>query len=198
MDNPVRTAAYRALIEQRRGDIRSFLEQRLPAGAGIVWEVGCGHGHFLTAYATAHPESQCVGIDISSDRIERAERKRARSGLPNLHFLQAEARLFLEEMPPGLAFATIFILFPDPWPKLRHQKHRIFQPRFLRDTAARAMPSCRLYFRTDYRPYFAEAAAILATDPSWCPAEEAWPFDFETVFQQRAVDHYSLIARRRT
>lgn len=196
MDNPVRTAAYRTIMEQRRREVREYLASRLPADAAIIWEVGCGHGHFLTAFAEAHPGSQCVGIDISTDRIERALRKQRRAALPNLHFLQTEARLFIDELPPGLSFEAIFILFPDPWPKLRHQKHRILQPAFLREAAARAAPRCRLYFRTDYLPYHTAAAALVAQDAAWKRVEEPWPFEFETVFQQRAAAHYSFTAQR--
>lgn len=186
------------MVQQRRREIREFLERQLPAAGAFVWEVGCGHGHFLTAYARAHPDRHCVGIDISSDRIERAQRKQVRAALPNLHFLQAEARLFLEEMPAGLALAAIFILFPDPWPKLRHQKHRILQREFLRAAAIRATPDCHLYFRTDFDAYYSEAAALLRSDPDWTVTTSAWPFEFETVFQQRAPNHHSIIAHRRS
>lgn len=196
MDNPVRTAAYHAQIQERRREIRAFLEEHLPRGAEFVWEVGCGHGHFLTAYAHAHPEKYCVGIDISSDRIERAQRKQSRAALPNLHFLQAEARLFLAEMPADRLLSAIFILFPDPWPKLRHQKHRILQRDFLLAAAARATLDCPLYFRTDFQPYYLEAAALIRADPSWTISTATWPFEFETVFQQRAPAHYSIVARR--
>jgi tRNA (guanine-N7-)-methyltransferase len=197
VDNPTRTACYQALVQQRRREIRVFLGRHLPPDAAFVWEVGCGHGHFLTAYALAHPEMQCVGVDISSDRIERAQRKRSRVNLPNLHFLQAEGGMFLEEMPAGLALATVFLLFPDPWPKLRHRKHRILRDTFLRHAAARTVPACRLCFRTDHLPYYREAAALLHADPQWEIATEPWPFECATVFQQRAPAHHSLIARRR-
>lgn len=191
-------AAYRTLTQQRRSEARDFLTRALPgAGTSIVWEIGCGHGHFLTAYAKAHPEVHCVGIDISSDRIERALRKRERVRLPNLHFFQAEAKLFLEEMPLGLSLSTIFILFPDPWPKLRHRKHRILQPDFLLNAAKRTAPNGRLYFRTDDLTYFRDAMQIIEAHPSWQPVAELWPFEFETVFQQRAATHYSVVAATR-
>ena len=35
----------------------------------ITLEIGCGHGHFLAAYAAAHPNEYCVGIDIIRDRL---------------------------------------------------------------------------------------------------------------------------------
>ena len=195
---PFSTPAHQALLAERRGALRAELATILRGcPEGLVWEVGCGHGHFLTAYAQAHPEAVCVGIDIASDRIERATRKRDRARLPNLHFLQAEARLFLETLPIGVGLRDVFILFPDPWPKLRHRKHRILRPDFLEAVAGRAARDCRLCFRTDYAPYFEEATRVVDTHGRWRVSEESWPFEYQTVFQRRAPGYQSLVARVR-
>jgi len=163
---------------------------------GITLEIGCGHGHFLTAYAQAHPQEHCLGLDLLEDRIRRAQRKARRAGLTNLFFVQADARLLLEALPPDVHFNRIFVLFPDPWPKRRHHKHRLMQTGFLDLLAQRAGRGARLYFRTDYEPYFRDALADLRTSTTWQLAEEPWPFEFETVFQSRAEAHHSCIARR--
>ena len=197
MDNPTRTANFRALTETRRRELLDQLARILPPSARFTWEIGCGHGHFLTAYAQAHPTELCVGIDIAGDRISRAVRKRDRAKLANLHFLQAEARLFLETLPTDATFSRLFVLFPDPWPKLRHHKHRIIQSDFLTAAAQRASEAARLYFRTDYMPYFCETESLLKSHRHWSPIEEAWPFEHQTVFQSRAPDYGSLVAQTR-
>ena len=196
MDNPARTAAHFARVEAQRHELQGQLASLLSHGS-FVWEIGCGHGHFLTAYASAHPDRLCVGIDLSGERIGRAQRKRTRARLANLHFLQTEARLFLEALPSTAKCCAIFVLFPDPWPKLRHHKHRILQSSFLTAAAACAAPECRVYFRTDYEPYFVATRETIDAHPCWTLADEPWPFEFETVFQSRAARHHSLIARRR-
>ena len=197
MDNPTRTAEHLARIDQRRSKLSEQLAALIPARAGIVWEVGCGHGHFLTAFAAAHPDQLCVGVDITLDRIERGLRKRNRAKLANLHFIQADALDFLGALPPGVTFATIYILFPDPWPKRRHHKNRILQPDFLTAVAARAGQGARLHFRTDYEPYFRDAERTIAGHPDWKITAEPWPFEQLTVFQSRAKSHQSLTAQRR-
>lgn len=194
VENPARTAAYHALVDQRRADIRTELNRVLPHGAHFTWEVGCGHGHFLTAYAQAHPHKLCVGIDIIRERIERANRKRDRARLTNLHFFHTEARLFLEELPAAAGIAEIFVLFPDPWPKLRHHKHRLIQVGFLDLAADRCLPRCRLHFRTDHEPYHSSVRTTLRVHPRWRIIRAAWPFEFETVFQQRTSARHSLSA----
>ena len=192
-----RTVEYRQRMAQRRLDLGQELGALLGQALSFTWEIGCGHGHYLTAYAEAHPDQLCIGIDIMGERIERALRKRDRARLANLHFLHAEARLFLEVVPAGVAFDRLFILFPDPWPKARHHKHRLIKNDFLAHAAQRATPDARLHFRTDYAPYFEEARSVITGHWGWEVPAEAWPFESGTVFQARAGLHYSLSARRR-
>lgn len=183
-------------MDRRRFSLRDQLDQVIPNRGSFVWELGCGHGHFLTAYAKAHPGDLCIGIDIVSERIERAVRKRNRAKLTNLHFLRADAQLFLEILPPNVSFSELLILFPDPWPKVRHHKHRILQPAFLSAAAERGADNCRLSFRTDFEPYFEAGKRIIETHPQWTISDEPWPFEADTVFQNRAPAYQSLIARR--
>jgi tRNA (guanine-N7-)-methyltransferase len=197
VEDPVRTAEHLARLKERREALQRTCEA-LPDIAGpFVWEVGCGNGHFLTAFAAAHPDRACVGIDINRERIERSVRKRDRAGLVRLHFLRAEARDFLEALPAAARFSAIYILFPDPWPKRRHQKNRLIDGPFLAAVAKRAGKGARLYFRTDYEPYYSEVAQTIRAHPAWdtCPSA-AWPLEIPTLFQQRARRYHSLTAER--
>jgi tRNA (guanine-N7-)-methyltransferase len=197
MDELTRTAEHFARVAERRRALRATFESVLGARNEFVWEIGCGHGHFLTAYAVAHPDRLCIGIDIEADRIERAIRKRDRAELPDLHFIRADARDFLAALPDPARFAAIYALFPDPWPKKRHHKHRLFQPDFISQIAARTTPGARLYFRTDHGPYFSETRAAFASSDAWEIVDEAWAFEAPTVFQQHALSYDSLVAVRR-
>lgn len=202
MDNPAPAEPglprpfYTALLDERRQELQRRLFPILEQDANFVWEVGCGHGHFLTAYAQAHPKQICVGVDMASERIERAERKRDRAKLPNLHFIRGEAMLFLQALPSAAKLTKVFVLFPDPWPKSRHHKHRILRADFLAAVAEIAAPRCQLHFRTDFLPYFADASATIHESPAWEIPSPAipWPFEYATVFQNRAEQHDSFTA----
>lgn len=190
--------AHVARMDARREALRAEVQRLIPPDASIVWEIGCGHGHFLNAYAGEHPESICVGIDINLERVLRGERKRERAGHGHLHFLRAEAKLFLSVLPPALRFQAIYVLFPDPWPKKRHHKNRLLQEPFLHEVAGRCAAGTPLYFRTDYDPYFESVVETLAAHQDWHLRVDApWPFDFATVFQERADSFQSLVAIRR-
>jgi tRNA (guanine-N7-)-methyltransferase len=197
MENLTRTTEHIARITQRRSNLSDLITRSIPSQTPFVWEVGCGHGHFLAAYAAAHPSEVCVGVDISKDRIDRGQRKRNRAKLENLQFIQADARDFLDALPASARFSAIYILFPDPWPKRRHHKNRIMQPEFLTAVAQRAGQGTRLHFRTDYEPYFRDSEQLIHQHTDWQIVAEPWPFEQLTVFQSRAASHYSLTARLR-
>jgi tRNA (guanine-N7-)-methyltransferase len=189
---------HSAMIAERLDRLRDLLREVLSGAKNMVLEVGSGHGHFLTAYSAAHPKELCIGIDIASDRVVRAKRKRERAHLTGLHFILADADDFLEALPDGVKFSAIFILFPDPWPKRRHNKHRVMKPAFLDAIARRARKGTGLYFRTDHEPYFRDAVAIVRSHSDWMESDVSeWPFEEPTVFQMRADRHFTLVAARR-
>jgi len=191
------SAQYLKTMALRRESLRAELASLLPPKARFVWEVGCGHGHFLTAYAAAHPDALCVGVDINIERVRLGLRKRNRAELGHLHFVRTEARLFLEVLPPDARFSAIYVLFPDPWPKKRHHKNRLLKADFLKEVAERCTPGTPLYFRTDHDPYFEEVVETVKAHPDWAYQENGhWPFELETIFQKRAAAHQSLIAFR--
>jgi tRNA (guanine-N7-)-methyltransferase len=191
------TPEFLAHVTQRRTDLRAEVLSFLPASGSIILEIGSGHGHFLERYAAEFPEKLCVGVDIRGERIERARRKRRRANLSNCFFMRAEAREFLQALPETVTCAEIWVLFPDPWPKKRHHKHRILRREFLEEVAPRVKKGGRLFFRTDYADYFHAVATVLAASETWQldPAAH-WPLEHPTVFQQRALSYHSLVAVR--
>jgi tRNA (guanine-N7-)-methyltransferase len=176
--------------------LRDHLARLFTRPGEFVWEVGSGHGHFLAAYAKAFPEKRCVGVDIMHDRVERAVRKRDRAKLDNLFFFHAEAQLFLEVLPEYTTISELHVLFPDPWPKSRHHKHRLVQSGFLDAAARRSAPQAHFYFRTDFSPYFTSVKKLIQDTTQWKLVDAPWPMDFDTVFQTRARTYDSLVAQR--
>jgi tRNA (guanine-N7-)-methyltransferase len=178
--------------------LRGRLAEALGEEGPLTLEIGCGHGHWLVAYAEAHPGERCAGIDLLGERLRKCEAKRARRGLGNVAFLKAEASEFLDALPGGPRLGKVFILYPDPWPKRRQTRKRFLQAANLDRLARAAQPGCRLAFRTDHADYHAAAAAALAAHPDWEPlAGEPWPFESPTFFQDLLRDKRDLQARRR-
>ena len=167
--------------------------------ASFTWEIGCGHGHFLTKYASIHPTRLFVGIDLLSERLRKAAKKQQTARVENVLFIKAKAEEFLKCLPGDAGIEEVLILFPDPWPKKRHHKNRLIQDSFLESLAARMLPHGRLYFRTDHEPYFEWTRRIIADHPSWeLDLGAPWVLEEPTVFQKKAGSFNSLVARLKT
>ena len=173
------------------------LAAALAGRTSLTFELGCGHGHWLAAYAAAHPDEFCVGIDLITHRVERSVRKQTLGKLDNVLFLKAEATEFLDALPATVALRKIFILYPDPWPKKKHHKNRFINAENLARLAAHAGPGARLHFRTDDADYHAWTRDHLAAHPAWrLAADVPWPFERTTFFEERMKDKRDLVADR--
>jgi tRNA (guanine-N7-)-methyltransferase len=173
------------------------LTTTLAGRTDITFELGCGHGHWLAAYAAAHPAEFCVGIDLITHRVERSVRKQTLGKLANVTFLKAEATEFLDALPATVTLGKIFILYPDPWPKKKHHKNRFINPENLARLAAHADPGARLHFRTDDADYHAWTREHLAAHPAWRLVDDVpWPFERTTFFEERMKDKRDLVAQR--
>ena len=93
-----------------------------------VWlEIGFGAGEHLSAMARANPDIGFIGCEPFINGVARLLRDVDQHGLDNVRIVMDDARLLLD----CLAAASIgraFLLFPDPWPKRRHNKRRFVGP----------------------------------------------------------------------
>lgn len=182
---------------ERKAELREALGRDLAGAETILFEAGCGHGHWLTSYAQAHPETRCVGIDLISGRIRKCLNKRDKRGLENLLFYKAALDEFLGVLPPPVRFERTVLLFPDPWPKARHHRRRMVQPAFLDEVAKRTDPGGQFCFRSDDRPYYDWTIEHLEAHPDWRIDEAAaWPHENDTYFQSLMDEYFSVVALR--
>lgn len=183
-----------AWVAQRRDNLRQLLAELFPVKCELGLEIGCGHGHWLNGYASTRPDHRFLGVDLIADRIDRANRKRERAGVVNVDFIKAEAMELLDLLPEHVVLTEVFVLFPDPWPKKRHWKNRLFCESFLEELGKRCGEGVRCHFRTDHAGYFEWAEEIASQTKTWSRIDESnWPFELETVFQSKADSYQSLI-----
>ena len=120
-----------------------------------VWmEIGFGAGEHLEAQARANPEAGLLacepyinGVASLLSRIEDAPPK-------NLRLHMGDARYIIDALPDG-ALDRLFVLFPDPWPKTRQNKRRIFGIETLPHFARVLAPGAELRAATDDMSYAA-------------------------------------------
>jgi tRNA (guanine-N7-)-methyltransferase len=115
-------------------------------------DLGCGDGSFLCELASRYPAKNFLGIDRLVGRVAKACRKTA--ALENVRILNVESSYAAGYLLPKGSVETFYLLFPDPWPKRRHQGRRIVTPEFL-DSIHRALVNNGLLrIATDQLDYF--------------------------------------------
>ena len=74
--------------------------------------------------AARRPDVLVLGAEPFLNGAASALRHIDEAGLGNVRLLVGDARELMAALPDA-SLARIFVLFPDPWPKARHNKRRI-------------------------------------------------------------------------
>ncbi|MEO8196077.1 MAG: hypothetical protein ABI689_05100 [Thermoanaerobaculia bacterium] len=155
----------------------------------VAWEVeiGFGKGRYLLRRAALERAARFLGIEIAGEYFRLVARRLARRRLANVVLLEGEAQYLAGAvLPKGFARA-LHIYFPDPWPKLRHHRRRLFAPDSLDLVQGLLAPGGRLYFATDFLAYGEEVRELLASHPEARVTvhEGPWPDGARTNYEAK-------------
>ena len=125
----------------------------LKADAAEVWlEIGFGGGEHMAAQAAKRPDVLSIGAEPFLNGAASALRHIEDAHLDNVRLHVGDARDVVAGLPDA-SLARIFILFPDPWPKARHNKRRLVQEATIAEWARVLKPGGKLRFATDWADY---------------------------------------------
>jgi tRNA (guanine-N7-)-methyltransferase len=141
------------------------LREIFGADVPVELEIGSGKGTFLLNRARAHPAHGFLGIEWANKIFQYAADRMARWGMSNVRMMRTDARhLVIHHLPPS-SLTMLHIYHPDPWPKKRHHKRRLFQRDFVAAVATALVPGGRLAVQTDHAEYFEYIGQVLKTEP---------------------------------
>ncbi|HEX6865707.1 MAG TPA: tRNA (guanosine(46)-N7)-methyltransferase TrmB [Caulobacteraceae bacterium] len=151
---------------------------------GEVWlEIGFGGGEHLAEQAGRHPDVTIIGAEPFLNGVASALRHIDERKLANVRLHPGDARDVLAALPDA-ALSRLFILFPDPWPKARHHKRRLVQPRTAAEFARVLKPGGRLRFATDWADYAERALETLLAQPGL-----RWTAERAADWREAPADH---------
>jgi len=119
----------------------------------IEVEIGTGYGDFMMEYTQENPGINFIGLDHRFKRSYSVAQKLEKLEHQNFRYLRARGER-LEFMFNENEVQSVFYFFPDPWPKTRHHKKRLFQKPFLNACYKVLKPGGTLYVKTDHDGYF--------------------------------------------
>ncbi|HXZ16969.1 MAG TPA: tRNA (guanosine(46)-N7)-methyltransferase TrmB [Roseiarcus sp.] len=118
-----------------------------------IWlEIGFGAGEHLIEEAKANPTVGLIGCEPFLNGVAAALAAIERVGISNVRLRRGDAQALVEAAPDGL-FSRVFILYPDPWPKRRHNKRRVVSDAMVEALARVVKPGGEVRFATDVDDY---------------------------------------------
>ena len=117
-------------------------------------------------------------------------RRAASRGLRNLVLLRGEALYLISTLLPRGSARAVHVYFPDPWPKSRHQRRRLLDPRTVDLVLSLLEPSAgRLFFATDHAEYGEAVVETLSRHPvvEVERLREGWPEGPRTNYEAKFV-----------
>ena len=177
----------RMVPNQGLAEAREALLRQAALFAAVECDFGASKGKFLTESAVLNPTVFFAGIEGLSDRVNRANRKIERIGIPNAALWRGWGKESLDALIPDGFLDTLHVSFPDPWPKRRHWFRRLVNVPFLEVAVKKLKGSGVLRLQTDHLGYFASMKRHLVTHGGWM--EVSWEdglrrpvTEFETIF----------------
>jgi len=152
------------------------LEKIFGRTAPLHVDLGCGDGSFLCALAHDMPDKNFLGIERLLGRIRSAASKAANIG--NVRLLRMESSYAVRYLLPAGSVEKFYLLFPDPWPKRRHWRHRIVTEDFLGAISQALVGNGTFRIATDHLAYFEKIKETALSSPHFVVVEpdDADPF----------------------
>jgi len=139
-----------------------------PAWCDELWlEIGFGGGEHAVAQAEAHPHAGLIACEVFENGICSLlsrlvpEGEEATAPLPpNLLLWPDDGRILLRAFPDA-CLDRVFLMFPDPWPKMRHAKRRFVHPAQVPEVARAMKPGAIWRVASDDPTYQAWVTEVM-------------------------------------
>jgi tRNA (guanine-N7-)-methyltransferase len=159
-----------------------------------VWlEIGFGSGEHLLWQAEHNPAVGFIGCEPFINGVASLLGAIEDRGLKTIRVHEGDAREVLAWLP-ARSISRIFILFPDPWPKKRQLKRRLFSPGLVNELARVLSPGGELRFASDSGDYAAQVLLLMRRSGAftwtaeraadWRERPADWP---ETRYERKAL-----------
>lgn len=162
-------------------------------------ELGAGTGHFSVELAARYPDQTFVAVDVKADRLVKGAEEAQQRGLTNILFLRARADQLLDLFKPH-SLTSLWLTFPDPFPRDRSAGRRMTHPVYLKKYAQLLDQDGSLYLKHDSRDFFLWSLEQLVLE-KWIIHELSFDlhesnlsddYKIKTVYEERWLSEGSL------
>ena len=159
----------------------------------IWFEIGFGAADHLIWQAKENPNVAVLGAEPYLNGVAKAVAGAAKDNLENIRLHHGDMRDVIKSLGPS-TLDCMFILFPDPWPKARHNKRRIITDELVTTIHGLLKPGGKLRFASDINDYVDWSLTRIfnhggfhwpaANHTDWTVRPDDWP---ETRFEAKGI-----------
>jgi tRNA (guanine-N7-)-methyltransferase len=153
----------------------------------IFLEIGFGSGEIIFNEAKKNPNNIYIGIEYYRRGVAQLLKKIENHDLKNIKIFHGDAHKFLEKFS-GIFFDEIWLFFPDPWPKKRHEKRRFIQKASINKFYEVIKPEGKLYISSDDKSYIGWTLSLFNQNKKfeWLAESPAdWEKPYENYYGSR-------------
>lgn len=132
-----------------------------------VWlEIGFGSGEHLLHMAQTYPDVGIIGCEPFINGVATLVPRIDEEGVTNARIHAGDARDLLDVLPEA-SLDKAFLLYPDPWPKSRHQRRRFVSEENLAPLARALKPGAEFRVATDIADYVRQTLEVITAMPQF-------------------------------
>ena len=154
----------RKISRFKENNFKSFLKKndinKLNLKKKLLLEIGIGTGENLIYLSKKNVKKNIIGVDPYKNGMVNVSDYCMNNNIKNIYLYPFVFQKFLNRFKK-FRFNTIYILFPDPWPKKKHHKRRIVNEQFLRQILKILKINGKVFLSTDNYDYFENVKTIL-------------------------------------
>lgn len=133
-------------------DQQTNLQQLFTLYNKVILEIGFGNGDFLYSIANKYPHNLYIGAEVFVNGVYNLLKQLTIESLDNLKIWHNDAKILLNKLP-AKSLDSIYILFPDPWPKRKHHKRRLINVELLNILYELLDDNGTIYIASDHADY---------------------------------------------
>jgi tRNA (guanine-N7-)-methyltransferase len=171
-----------------------------PTSDKVIMEIGFGMGEATAIIAKNHPNNGYIAVDVHPPGIGKLLARIVENDLANLKVIEEDVHVVLQDMIADESLDGIHLFFPDPWPKMKHNKRRIVNEGFLALIHPKIKKGGFIHIATDWVPYANSIQEVFAQStlftggviekPEWRPVTR---FEGQGIDKDHAVNDMMYI-----
>lgn len=185
---------------------RENIDLKALFGDKPLWiEIGFGGGEHLVKQAANNPDVGIIGCEPFINGVAMLLGKIRDADVPNLSVHPGDVRNLFDVLPAGCV-SKVFLNYPDPWPKKRHNRRRFVTQEHLEPLARVMSEGAELRVATDIEDYVRQTLEeVPRAGFEWtaeCAADwkEPWSDWVRTRYEEKAlredrIPHYLTFMR---